>query len=53
MSLIIRKYLCFALFVFCFGNIVGQNYNVEDQILNQLNYGAVDAINAENVVLVM
>ncbi|MBL4559985.1 MAG: hypothetical protein COC06_02140 [Bacteroidales bacterium] len=53
MSLIIRKYLWFALFVFCFGNLLDQNYNIEDQVLNQLNNGVVDAVNAETKVSVI
>lgn len=45
-----KKYIWCALFL-CFSNLViGQNYNQEDQLLNQLNYSLAKAIEGENVI---
>lgn len=50
--LIFRKYIGFLLCVLSFSNILAQNYDTEDQILSQLNYGSVSIVGAENKVAI-
>jgi len=46
------KYIGLLICVFCFSNLLGQNYNAEDQILSQLNYGLANSIGAETMAAV-
>ena len=47
-----RKYIGFLLWVLIFSNILAQNYDLEDQILSQLNYKSGSTVGAGNRVLV-